>query len=248
MMQEICTAATSALKRLDLTETLNQVAEARVKLDRLNAAIEVGDARRKEITAELAKAKINGPAVAEALMEGAPASVAALAGPGEAQLREEREALVEATRILRAQTDEAQAAIGAAESAVLAKIGEATQPILDALTIEAAGHAGRLVDSLASIAALSATTRCHSPQSSAARQILHALSAGGLIMDRVDQFAVPTPFAAALAPLEQIGALRVAVPMAIQPYDRTPEIFGSGVSMGRMQMVRQSAIPGGEAK
>ena len=179
-MQNEIEAAREAIQALNFGPYNEQIAEYRAEIDRVNAAIAAGEARCSEISRTLIEAR--GPdakAVADALLDGGDAMVAARSGPTDAELMQERASLRAGIIELRDRLRDLQEAIEQVRREVSGALQVATRPVVDALLGDMRRAALALLDGYAGVTALAAGIRGHQGPREMAESALEGLLTKG---------------------------------------------------------------------
>lgn len=180
-MQTEIEAARQALAALNFGPFNERVAELRAEIDRINAAIQAGEARCSEISRTLIEAR--GPdatAVADALLQTGDVAVAARSGPTDSELMQERTSLRAGLTELRDRLRDLQEGIEQTRREVSSALQMATKPVADAIMADMRRAALQLLDGYAGIAALGAGIRGHQgPREMAEAALEGLLTKGG---------------------------------------------------------------------
>lgn len=213
MKPEILRAAAAEFAAIDVSDENAQIAEIEAKIADAHKAIEAAEARCSEI-ARL-KNDIQGPNgsnVAEALLNGESASDAARAGPSADTLEEERLSLRAGIKTLGHQVEDWRAEISNIESSARSKLSTISSSFHDALMADARKKLEEVATIYAAAAAVSATTRYGTYETSRFREVMEAASRADGLLYGLRRIDVPAEINNVLRNLEGKGrALRIGL-------------------------------------
>lgn len=213
MKSEVLRKAAAEFAAVDVSDENAQIAEIEAKIAQAHEAIQAAETRCSEIAR--AKDDIRNPRgsdVASALLAGESATDAARAGPGVQALEDERLSLRDGIRALIYQVEDWRAEITNIESNARSKISQISLSFHDALVVDAREKLAEVAEIYAAAAAVSATTRYGSYETSLLRDIMEAASRSGALFHGLRHIDVPTEINDVLRNLEGKGrALRVSL-------------------------------------
>lgn len=217
----ILATARSAFAALDFSADNDRIAVLEAERERIEVAINAGEQRTREISAEVAMfIRPNpGEAIADALLDNTSPSDAATAAPGRDALIEERARLNSGIAELKRRDGGTYAAIRAVQQEATGKAGKAAAPLIAALEGEARAAAQRLADAFAALDAVSSATRHGNRERDLIGQAVGRLSGpGGLLTARTVR--VPAAIIDALQGLEGKGA---ALQIGVREFATVPQ-------------------------
>lgn len=213
MKHEILRKAAAEFAAIDVSDENAQIAEIEAKIADAHKAIEAAEARCSEI------ARLNndrrgpqGADVAEALLSGASAIEAARSGPSAETLNEERLSLRAGIKTLSHQIEDWRAEISNIESSARSKISTISNSFHGALMADAREKLEEVATIYAAAAAVSATTRYGTYETSRFREVMEAASRGDGLLYGLRRIDVPAEINDVLRNLEGKGrALRIGL-------------------------------------
>lgn len=213
MKQEVLSKAAADFAAVDVSDENAQIAEIEAEIARAHEAIQAAETRCSEIAR--AKDDIRNPRgsdVASALLAGESATDAARAGPSVQALEDERLSLRDGIKALNRQVEDWRAEITNIESNARSKISQISQSFHDALMADAREKLTEAAEIYAAAAAVSATTRYGTYETSQFRDIMDVASRSGALLYGLRQIDVPTEINDVLRNLEGKGrAMRVGL-------------------------------------
>lgn len=218
----ILATARSAFAALDFTADNDRIAALEAERARIEAASATAEARVNELNVEISAYIRADPshAIADALLDHATPSAAAIASPGRDAMIEERARLNAGIAELRRRDGDTYAAIRAVQQEATGKAGKAGAPLIAALVEEARAAAQRLADAFAALDAVSSATRHgHGERDLVGQAVGRMAAPGGLITARTVR--VPAAIIDTVRGLEGKGAaLQIGVrELATVPQD-----------------------------
>jgi hypothetical protein len=207
----------AALAALDLAGENDEIALIEAEIDRCNAAIAAGNARRAEISdlmyakQPLDQERIEARRVADAMLADVSPRQAANVLPPDDELKRESAALRAAISELRERINEAKHRQGLVRNAAAAKVALLTSDLVSALSSEAKAAAESLVKLYAALTAISEATRSGGSDAAKVSQALAGIFgfSDGLYTDGLlpaqSAIDVPVEIVRALAALADKG-------------------------------------------
>jgi hypothetical protein len=221
--------ASSAIAALDLSAENDRLAELNAKLAEIGEAETTARERIAELDALIrGYREPDGDEVADAILAGDTATMAANAGASLTSLQDERARLFPALKALRHRNDDALAEVREVRAAAAHKASGAVAPLIDAIVAEARVAAERLAECYAAVSAAYSATQYFSRQRDALGEALHA--SRGLLDEPYRAVPVPASVVEVLKALVVKGpVLRSTVPETVpQPNPPiAPSVIGA---------------------
>lgn len=198
-------AARALFGALDLSAENNRLAELQADLARVNEAITRADERISEIKRLRSADGPDGEAVANALLSGADAMVAARTGPTSDQLTEELNSLRAGIGELNGQARVIREHMDQVRQDAAHRAAECANGLVGALMAEMRSDAERIVEGFAAIAAINNAARGHAAERMLANNAVEGLSGSDKLLGSRRSIDVPRDIRDLLAVLADKG-------------------------------------------
>jgi len=217
MSTNTITAVARTFAALDFTTENERIAVLRGELAEIATALDRAEtARRETVRLIAANRGPDGPAVADALIEGADVLEAVALGRTDEELRQEQASLRAAIGELNGRADALRKEIAAIQATALAEVAAVARPLADALAADMRDAAEHLIDGYAAIEALHDAVKAGSAAALAGRIAVDGLHGMNKLLPDRRVLDVPPSIVEALQALSGKGeALPIKVPLRV---------------------------------
>lgn len=211
------TATARTFAALDFTVENENIAKLRAELAEITTARDKADTARRETVRLLsANRGPDGPAVADALIEGATVLDAVALGRTDEDLRQEQAALRAAIGELDGRANAVRVEIAAIREAALAEVAGVARPLVDAIVADMRDAAERLIEDYAALRAIHDSVKAGGSEILAGRTAVDALHGMDKLLPDRRTLHVPAAIVETLQALADKGeALNVRVPLQV---------------------------------